>query len=90
MPLLGRTITHMVTDLKRMVMPLLGQTITHMVMDLERTVLCLNVLVPIHVRSIVMIGTRVDATRRMVSTLALSRDVLTDHAFPVVDPVSLA
>ena len=81
----------MVTDLKRMVMPLLGQTIAHMVMDLERTVLCLNALVPIHVRSIVMIGTCVDtATRRMVSTLAVSRDVMTDHAFPVVDPVSLA
>ena len=74
-----------------MVIPLLGQTITHMVMDPERTVLCLNALVLIHVFSVVMIGTRVDtATRLMGSTLALSRDGLTDHAFRVVDPVSLA
>ena len=74
-----------------MVIPLLGQTIAHMVMDLERTALCLNALVPIHIRSTVMIGTRVDtAIRRMGSTLALSRDALMDHAFPVVDPVSLA
>ena len=70
-----------------MVIPLLGQTITHMVMGLERTALCLNALVPIHVRSTVMIGTRVDTTtRRMGYTLALSRDALTDHAFSVVIP----
>ena len=74
-----------------LLIPLLGQTIAHMVMDLETMALCFNTLVPIHVRSIVVIGTRVDTTTRwMVSILALSGDALTDHAFPVVDPVSLA
>ena len=73
-----------------MTMPILAETIAHMVMDLERTALCLNALVPIHVRSTVIIRTRVDTTtHRVGSTLALSQDALIDHAFPVVDPVSL-
>jgi hypothetical protein len=69
---------------------LMDLAITHMVVVHERTALSLNALVTAHVL-IVVIVSRVDLIFLLKGlTPALSRDIWTVHAFPIVVHVPLA